>query len=109
MNRIFGLRRSHRQCAEDPPTPTRNEQPAHGGEEEEPHGHAIDEANAPFIDLESEREISHGHRLISRLIRWYSRAGFSLSTTVMLTPTTQTKYMTYSKHHVIGRENNPST
>jgi len=54
MNRIFGLRRSRRQRREDPPTPARIEQPAHGGEEEEPHGHAIDEADAPFIDLESE-------------------------------------------------------
>jgi len=57
MNRIFGLRRSHRQRGEDPPTPTRNEQPTHGGEEEEPHGHAIDEADTAFIDLESEREM----------------------------------------------------
>ena len=56
MNRIFGLRRSRRQRGEDPPTPARNEQPAHG-EEEEPHSHAIDEADAPFIDLESEREM----------------------------------------------------
>jgi len=57
MNRIFGLRRSRRQCGEDPPTPARNEQPTHGGEQEEPHGHTIDEADAPFIDLESEREM----------------------------------------------------
>jgi len=56
MNRIFGLRRSRRQRGEDPRTPARNEQPAHGGEEE-PHGHAIDEVDAPFIDLESEREM----------------------------------------------------
>jgi len=34
------------------------------------------------------------HRPLSRLIRWYSRVGFSLSTTLMLTPTTQTKYIT---------------
>jgi len=57
MNRIFGLRRSRRQHREDPPTPARNEQLTHGGEEEEPHRHAIDEADAPFIDLESEREM----------------------------------------------------
>jgi len=57
MNRFFGLRRSHRQHGEDLPTPARNEQPAHGGEEEEPHVHAIDEADAPFIDFESEREM----------------------------------------------------
>jgi len=57
MNRVFKIRRSHRQCGEDPPTPARNEQRAHGVEEEEPHGHAIDEADAPFIDLESEREM----------------------------------------------------
>jgi len=57
MNIIFGLRRSRRQCGEDPPTPVRNEQPAHGGEEEEPHGYDIDEADAPFIDLESEWEM----------------------------------------------------
>jgi len=56
MSRIFGLRRSCHQRGEDPPTPARNDQPAHGGEEE-PHGHAIDEADAPFIDLESEREM----------------------------------------------------
>jgi len=56
MNRIFGLRRSHRQHGEDPPTPARNEYPTHGGEEE-PHSNAIDEANAPFIDLESEWEM----------------------------------------------------
>jgi len=57
MNRIFGLRRCHCQHGEDPPTPARNKQPAHGGEEEEPHGHAIDMADAPFNDLESEREM----------------------------------------------------
>jgi len=51
MNKTFGLRRSHRQGGEDPPTP------AHGGGEEEPHDHAINEADAPFIDLESEQEM----------------------------------------------------
>jgi len=50
MNRIFRLRRSRRQRGEDPPTPARNEQPAHGWEEEEPHSHTIDEADAPIID-----------------------------------------------------------
>jgi len=63
MSRIFGLRRSRHQRGKDPPTPARNEQLAHGGEEEEPHGHAIDEANAPFIDLESEREM-HAYNLM---------------------------------------------
>ena len=57
MNRIFGLRRSRRQRGEDPPTLSRNEQPAHGGEENEPYGHAIDEADVAFINLESEREM----------------------------------------------------
>jgi len=56
MNRIFGLRRSRCQSREDPPTPARKEESAHGGEEE-PHGHTIDEADAAFIDLESEREM----------------------------------------------------
>ena len=57
MSRIFRIRRSHRQRREDPPTLARNEQPTHGGEDEEPHDHAIDEADAPFIDLESKREM----------------------------------------------------
>jgi len=57
MSIIFGLRRSCRQCEEDPPTPARNEQWAHGGEEEDPHSHAIDKDDAPFVDLKSEREM----------------------------------------------------
>jgi len=59
MSRIFGLRRSRHQHGEHPPTPARNKQPAHGGEEEEPHGHAIDEADAPFINWRESGRCRH--------------------------------------------------